>query len=97
MIGSHHWQKSVEKRLSCNKSARFALKRVTIPIPIEHHDVEYRHSYVADINLKIDLGTNTGHAECGQFLIDRYCLYCAHALRHSLITGRKYALIKICT
>ena len=48
-------------------------KSLTIPIPTEHHDVEYRHLYIyiADINLKIGWGTNTSHEEHGQLWIDQ--------------------------
>ena len=49
MIGGHCWQKIHGKMSSCRESARHASKSLTIPIPKEHHDVEYRHSRVAYI------------------------------------------------
>ena len=41
---------------------------LAVPIPKEHHNVEYKHSCVADI-LQIGWETNATHAECGQPLI----------------------------
>ena len=38
-------------------------KSLIVPVPKEHHDVEYRHSRVADV-LQIGWETNTSHAEC---------------------------------
>ena len=35
----------------------------------EHHDVEYRHTRVADITLQIGWETNTSNAECGHLSI----------------------------
>ena len=68
MIRGHYWQKIHGKKWSCRESARIALKSLTVPVPKEHHDVEYRHSRVADI-LQIGWETNTSHAECGQLSI----------------------------
>ena len=48
-------------------SPRDSLRR-TVPVPKEHHHVEYRHSRVADI-LQIGWETNTSYAECGQLSI----------------------------
>ena len=42
----------------------------TIPILEEHHDVEYRHSHVADTILQIGWETNTSHAEYGQLSVE---------------------------
>ena len=52
-------------RFVCD-SARLASKSLTVPVLKEHHDVEYRHSRVADIILQIGWETNTSHAERGQ-------------------------------
>ena len=77
---------------------RLASKSLTIPVPKEHHDVEYRHSRVAGIILHIGWETSTSHAKCGQLdlAVNIYCrLYWVHVLiTHYLRTGRKYALIK---
>ena len=69
MIGGHCWQKIRGKKSSYRYSARLALKSLTVPVLKEHHDVEYRHSRVADIILQIGWETNTSHAECGQLSI----------------------------
>ena len=62
--------------------------------PIEHHDVEYheyKHSHVADINLKV-ANTMDNYWSIGEYC---YCRYWAYVLvRHYLTTGRKYAPIK---
>ena len=47
---------------------RLASKSLTVPVLKEHHEVEYRHSHVADI-LQIGWETNTSHAEHGQLSI----------------------------
>ena len=50
-----------------SQSGRFvASKSLTVPIPLDYHGVEYRHSSVADINLKVGWGINTSHTERGQ-------------------------------
>ena len=78
---------------------RLASKSLTVTVPNEHHDIQYRHSRVADI-LQNRLGDKhyNSHAECGQLdLVVNiyYRLYWAHALiRHYSTTGRKYALNK---
>ena len=47
-----------------------SLQRIlTIPFLEEQHDVEYRHSRVADIILIIVWETTTSYAECGQISI----------------------------
>ena len=74
-------------------------RSLTVPVPKELHNVEYKHSRVADIILQVGWETSTSHAVCGQLSIiavNIYCrLYWAHALiTHYLRTGRKYALIK---
>ena len=53
---------------------RLTSKSLTVPVPIEHYGVEYRHSRVAGISLKIGWGINTSHAECEQLSIDRWIL-----------------------
>ena len=58
----------MEKQPSCHESVILTLKYLTVPFPTEHHRVEYRHFRIADINLKIDWGTNTIHAERGQLI-----------------------------
>ena len=58
-------RKAVEKQPSCHELVILTLKYLTVPFPTEHHRVEYRYFHIADINLKIDLGTNTTHAERG--------------------------------
>ena len=70
MIGGHRWQKIRGKIvvLSRVRETRRGFKESDRPRPKEHHDVEYRHSRVADI-LQIGWETNTSHAECGQLSI----------------------------
>ena len=43
----------MEKWSSCHESARLGSKSLDRPRPKEHHNVEYRHSCIADIILKI--------------------------------------------
>ena len=91
-------RKSVEKRWSCRESERLVSKSLTVPIPKENHNVEYRHSRVADILQIGCMKTSTSHAEHGQLDLAvniKYCrLYWTHVLiRHYFTTGRKYALI----
>ena len=70
MIGGHCWQKICGKIvLSQVRETRLEDRVLTISIPKEHHDVEYRHSRVADIILKIVWETSISHAECGQLSI----------------------------
>ena len=63
MIGGHRWQKI---RGNSRLVVRLASKSLTVPVPKEHHDVEYRHSRVADIILQIGWETNISHTECEQ-------------------------------
>ena len=77
---------------------RLPSKSLTVAVPNEHHNVEYRHFRIADI-LQNRLGDKyyNSHAECGQLNIVvniYYRLYWAHALIGHYSTGRKYALIK---
>ena len=69
MIGGHRWQKISGKIvvLSRVRETHFEESQI-VPVPKEHHDVEYRHSRVADI-LQIGWETNTSHVECGQLSI----------------------------
>ena len=61
MIESHCWQKSWSY---CHN--------LTVPVPKEHHSVEYigTSSRITDIILRIGWGTNTNHAECGQLSVE---------------------------
>ena len=47
----YRWQKIRGKWSSYHDSARLASKSLTVPVLKEHHDVEHRHSCVADIIL----------------------------------------------
>ena len=58
-------RKAVNKQSSYHDLVILASKHLTIPILIEHRDVEHSYSRVADTNLKIGWGTNTNHAEGG--------------------------------
>ena len=74
-------------------------RSLIVPVPKELHNVEYKHSRVADIILQVGCETSTSHAVCGQLSVKAVniycCLYWVHALiTHYLRTGRKYALIK---
>ena len=66
MIGGHRWQKIRGKIVVLSRVREIRFEDV--PVPKEHHDVEYRYSRVADI-LQIGWETNTSHAECGQLSI----------------------------
>ena len=68
MIVCHRWQNIRGKKWYCHESMRLASKSLTVPIPRERHNVEYRHSHVADI-LQVVWVINTSHAECGHFSI----------------------------
>ena len=50
MIVGHRWQKIRGKIVILS---RLTSKSPTVPVPKEHHNVECRHSHVADIILKI--------------------------------------------
>ena len=100
MIRSHHWQNSSGKTIVLSQAVILALMYLTIPVPTEHHDVEYRHSLVADNNLKIGWETKlilAMQTVDNSLSIDDYC-YCSYRvhvlIRHYLATGRKYMLIK---
>ena len=56
-----------------------------VPVLKEHHDVEYRHSRVANIILQIGWETNTSQAECGQLSI-----YSGESLLSSLLGACAY-------
>ena len=97
----HRWQKIRGKNSRLVASPRDLLRTrsLTVPIPKELPNVEYKHSRIADIILQVGWETSTSHAVCGQLSIiavNIYCrLYWTHALiTHYLRTGRKYALIK---
>ena len=71
MIRGHCWQKIHGKIVVLSQLARLASKSLTVPVPKEHHGVEYRYSRVADIILQTGWETNTSHVECGQLSIER--------------------------
>ena len=67
MIGSHRWQKTMEKLPSFSLRSR---GQESDPILTECQGVEYSYSRAAGY-LKIGWRTNTGHAYSGQLSIKR--------------------------
>ena len=62
-LAENPWKNS---RLVASPRDLLRTRSLTVPVPKELHNVEYKHSRVADIILQVGWETITSHTVCGQ-------------------------------